>query len=326
MRTSKDKSYIISEDIFTILNGKGYPQDHYSKKGIVLPSKTSVDRIRKYFYRNLRKIFPNIHIYSESQMNNAMSKLVQNSPLPIIALDRIHTPDDPKITHFLDLTRSYCKDTKTCTLTTRDPPHLSLQEAITPIAQELKKKGIQEIALLDDVIFGGGTIKEIAHTFKEEGIQVSSFLGVICTKDGKEKLHSHGSVSCAFEIDNFHDQICERDFYFGISHSGTLQKNQDDSYEKKPYFLPFGDPVSRASIPKDKQLAFSITCLRCSLMLWQKIEKLSGKKILIEDLPEKIYRCSSKKSRVIDVIKKELISLTRKKKKSLLCTKAKERA
>ena len=46
------------------------------------------------------------------------------------------------------------------------------------------------------------------------------------------------------------DQICERDFYFGIAGSGISIKINEEIV-KAPYFLPFGNPVERASIPQD---------------------------------------------------------------------------
>ena len=52
------------------------------------------------------------------------------------------------------------------------------------------------------------------------------------------------------------DQICERDFYFGIAGSGiSVQTNTQ--VVKAPYFLPFGNPIERASIPENSATYFS---------------------------------------------------------------------
>ncbi len=83
------------------------------------------------------------------------------------------------------------------------------------------------------------------------------------------------------------DQICERDFYFGIPGSGISLKKDTQVY-KAPYFLPYGNPVERASIPEEYAKYFSDTCIKRSIKLWEEIENLSKRKLLIKDLPEKI--------------------------------------
>ena len=87
------------------------------------------------------------------------------------------------------------------------------------------------------------------------------------------------------------DQICERDFYFGIAGSGiSVQTNTQ--VVKAPYFLPFGNPIERASIPQNAATYFSNSCITRSILLWQEIEKLSKRKIYIKDLPEQIQNTS----------------------------------
>lgn len=98
------------------------------------------------------------------------------------------------------------------------------------------------------------------------------------------------------------DQICERDFYFGVAGSGISIKN-DDSIYKAPYFIPYGNPFERASIPKEYENIFSIGCINRSISLWEEIEKLSNKKILIKDLPEKIFN-TNENDEVIKTLKK----------------------
>lgn len=100
------------------------------------------------------------------------------------------------------------------------------------------------------------------------------------------------------------DQICERDFYFGIAGSG-ISVQTGTKITKSPYFLPFGKPVERASIPKEYEQYFSNTCIARSITLWEEIERLSNKKILIKDLPEQITN-TNPNDEVIKVLKKGL--------------------
>lgn len=98
------------------------------------------------------------------------------------------------------------------------------------------------------------------------------------------------------------DQICERDFYFGIAGSG-ISVLTNTEVVKAPYFLPFGNPVDRASIPEYYEEYFSNSCINRSIALWNEIERLSKRKILIQDLPE-IIQNTSPNEEVIKVLKK----------------------
>lgn len=97
------------------------------------------------------------------------------------------------------------------------------------------------------------------------------------------------------------DQVCERDFYFGIAGSGIMV----DTNYKAPYFLPFGNPNERASIPASSEKEFSVGCLRRSLNLWEEIEYLSKKEIYMRDLPERIIK-TKVEDRVVKLLKKEM--------------------
>ena len=98
------------------------------------------------------------------------------------------------------------------------------------------------------------------------------------------------------------DQICERDFYFGIAGSGISVK-QNNEVLKAPYFKPYGNPVERSSVPKNEEIRFSLTCLKRSIELWQEIERLNKKRILISELPERIIDTNSEEE-VIKTLKK----------------------
>ena len=100
------------------------------------------------------------------------------------------------------------------------------------------------------------------------------------------------------------DQICERDFYFGIAGSGISIKTKKEVL-KAPYFLPFGDPINRASIPKEYATYFSKTCIKRSIILWEEIERLTKRKILINELPEKINN-TNQNEEIIKTLRKEL--------------------
>ncbi len=100
------------------------------------------------------------------------------------------------------------------------------------------------------------------------------------------------------------DQICERDFYFGIAGSG-ISVRTSTNIVKAPYFLPFGNPVKRASIPIESATYFSNSCITRSILLWQEIEMLSNRKLYIKDLPEQIQN-TNQDEEIIKTLKKGL--------------------
>ena len=101
------------------------------------------------------------------------------------------------------------------------------------------------------------------------------------------------------------DQVCERDFYFGVACSGIATKTPEGIIKKAPYFYPYGDPIARASIPKNYAEIFSKNCIRRSIILWQEIERLSNKKFYIKDLPENIVN-TKEENEIIYTLKKGL--------------------
>ena len=143
--------------------------------------------------------------------------------------------------------------------------------------------------LLDDVIFSGSVIEYISKLFKENGIDVVGAIAAISSIDGYTMFNNlKEKVNCGYLMGkDVIDEICERDFYYGIAQSG-MARLVDGKVYKAPYFMPFGDPVARASVPTDRKEYFSTMCVNLSLDLWEEIEKLSKREIMNNELPERI--------------------------------------
>lgn len=154
----------------------------------------------------------------------------------------------------------------------------------------LQTIGETEIILADDVVFTGTVLRSIIKKFSNFGIKVIGVRSCISSYEGNEYFNSRLplGLKCGILMSkDVIDQICERDFYFGIAGSGISVKKANTIY-KAPYFRPFGDPVARASIPPEYESFFSNSCLYRSILLWEEIEKLSNRSILIKELPERI--------------------------------------
>lgn len=170
--------------------------------------------------------------------------------------------------------------------------------------KQINQKGI---ILADDVVFSGSVLRSIIQLFKEYNITVVGISTCIARKEAYDYFNStlKYGIKTGYLMDKgVIDQICERDFYFGIAGSG-ISVQTGTTIAKAPYFLPFGKPVERASIPKEYEKFFSNTCISRSISLWQEIERLSKRKIFIKELPEYIQN-TSPNDEVIKVLKKGL--------------------
>jgi len=185
-----------------------------------------------------------------------------------------------------------------------------VEKQIAFLSSIFNELGVKEIILADDVVFTGSVLKTIISEFKKYNINV---IGIrTCISASESYLNFNRTLplglKCGYLMsDQVIDQICERDFYFGIAGSGiSIIKNNE--VFKAPYFKPYGDPVNRSSIPIIEEQRFSLTCLRRSLELWQEIERLNKRKILIKELPERIVDTNENDS-VIKTLKKGMNEL-----------------
>lgn len=225
--------------------------------------------------------------------------------IPIISLDRIYLDIDDESIIFLDCTRLEGNDD----LVSRKNPNdiNNVEKQIETIAEMLKNINETKIVLADDVVFSGSVLRTIINLFKKNDIEVVGISCCIARKDSYEYFNKtlKEGIKTNFLMENIIDQICERDFYFGIVGSGISIKNKDGKITKAPYFKPFGNPVIRASIPQKWEVYFSQSCIIRSIELWNEIEKISNKKFIINDLPEKINN-TNKNEEIIKVLRKEL--------------------
>lgn len=187
---------------------------------------------------------------------------------------------------------------------------MNVEEQVKRISEILRLQGMREIVLVDDVIFTGTVLRTLKDLFWQNGISVIGIRGAISMEESYQNFNRELplGLKCGYRLEEgIIDQICERDFYFGIAQSGISVMGENGIY-KSPYFRPFGNPVERASIPKEKEIEFSKGCLRRSIALWEEIEKLSGKSFKIEDLPETIIN-TKEEEKVVRVLKKGMRNL-----------------
>jgi len=295
---------VFSNDIGRILKGNNALNFNYEKLGLKIPNSTFIKSLRENFSLCTNRIFNNVTIISEEEMLKRMDNMVDRyfGDLPIISLDKVYSYCDEKNIMFLDCTRMSGDDE----LVSRNDINnkSSVKNQINQISRNLKNN---QIILLDDVVFSGNVLRKIINEFAKNNVEVVGIVSGICTNDSYNYFNKNlkYGVSSGYLLgEGVIDQICERDFYFGIAQSGISIRKNNEIY-KAPYFLPYGDPCQRASIPKEYEESFSRECIERSIQLWSEIEKNSNKKIFINDLPEKINNVNENEE-VTKVLKRSI--------------------
>lgn len=224
-----------------------------------------------------------------------------------IYFNEFNSNDNSSENYFLDCTR--IEGSKKLVSRNNANESGNVEKQIQTISNSLNKKGKKQIVLVDDVVFSGEVLRSIIKEFQKYGIEVIGIRACISTEKSYEyfnqSLERGLKCGCLLGKDVI-DQVCERDFYFGIAQSGISAFDEKGEIYKAPYFKPFGNPVERASIPKESEIFFSNGCLLRSMFLWKLIEDKTGKKIYTKDMPEKILGVSENE-RIVNVLKKGLI-------------------
>ncbi len=284
------KGVVFSNDINLILNGKNSLNYKYNEKGIIVPTDSFIRDLRDDFKKISKRTYgDDVVIIDEYAMSYYMNMFLDKfkEKYPIVSMDDIYVTCDNKRVFSLDCTRmSGSKD-----MVPRSNPldKDGVRKQIETLAEIFKSQNEKEIMLLDDVIFSGSVIEYISKIFKENGIDVVGAIAAISSIDGYTMFNGlKEKVNCGYLMEkDVLDEICERDFYYGIAQSG-MARLVDGKVYKAPYFMPFGDPVARASVPLDRKEYFSTMCVNLSLDLWEEIERLSKREIMNNELPERI--------------------------------------
>ena len=292
-----EKGIVFSEDIDRIFDGINAFDFNYQFR----PSKETIRYDRKDFRQDTCRIFRNnVTIVSEDQMmdvNNLFDRTI-----PVVTLDKIYIKPDEKNIFFLDCTRVSGTDE---IIARKDE---SVDDQITRIANSLPSK---EILLADDVVFTGRVLNTLIEKFKEKGITVVGIVAGISSWKAFIKYNKElrlGIETNFLMAEKVKDQICERDFYLGVAGSGIMLSKE--SKEKQPYFIPFGDPKTRASIPERSVRKFSIGCIERSIRLWEDIDSQRGTETLMSELPEKIAGTNDKDP-VVKTLRRTLKTINR---------------
>ena len=220
-------------------------------------------------------------VLDHEELAHGLQSLIYNHKRgDAVALDRAYVGDD--FARHFEVTRAV--NGRFESIGTMPRPHApSISEQLDYI---VANSG-QELTLVDDVIFSGDAIVEVASLFEERGARVSTVLAAVAIGEGRQKIEKTGiEVVSVVDYDEVADEICERDFVAGIPFSGRTVYREDGRHYSAPYFAPFGLPEKWASIG-DKEVArrLSIYCIERSIELWSTIEGYNGITISHREVP-----------------------------------------
>lgn len=281
------KPYVVSADIYLLL------VKWAKQKGFTLPNEEFFLKLRKEFSTYMSKIFSNFELISEEEILEHSSNVVSKNNVPIISLDTIYFSSD----YLIELTRSVSPEGLDKGLR-----HRFGSESLFRQLNVLKKSGIKEVCLYDDVIFSGVLAERIIRLLSILGINISKFYAGIGIQEGIDKIENSFSieVNCAHTYDQVVDEVCERDFYLGISYSG--RSLIDGENFGLSYILPFGKPEAWASIPNEYQESFSFFCINQTIKLFEEIENSSNIIVDCSDIDRKVPN-QPKIGRYVDFLK-----------------------
>lgn len=165
----------------------------------------------------------------------------------------------------------------------------------------LKDKGFKDVCLVDDVIFSGVLTERVVQSLSHLGISVPVVCAGIGIQEGINRITtSSRSIHCLKTYGDVMDEVCERDFYLGVPYSGRSLCNSQNI--GLPYILPYGKPDKWASIPVLSQKPFSEFCINQTTILFEEIEKTSGRIIDCSDIERKVLG-QPEKGRYVDFLR-----------------------
>ncbi len=267
-----NKTYVVSADIYLLM------EEWAAQNGFVLPSREFFCQLRGEFSDYMCRVFPNFELVSEDEISRGLARLVAESGLPIISLDRVYFESERKL-EIARLVDKYGND--------RGLGHRAGTPPLGQQIRQLQMSGVRDAVVVDDVVFTGALLERIIGLLSRAHIRVPLICAGVGIAEGINRINgTKREIRCVRTYNEVVDEVCERDFYPGVPLSGRLLVGGDNI--GVPYLLPFGKPESWASIPSEHTTDFSQFCLHQTVTLFDEIERYSDKQVLCRDLGRKV--------------------------------------
>jgi len=255
-------------------------------------SSDTVDAFRTAVQCALRECVGESQWIPDQELKDGLAELTARCSMPIVSLDPIYAPTNLP----LSLTRLVDDQLADAGYGARDGSPIHLRSLVRSIVEKLTER---DIALVDDVLFSGAMMEHLISLFAEHNVRVRRIFAGVAIGEGVDRLSAiNCPVSSVFFYPEVIDEICERDFLPGAPMSGrTIRARQNTG---APYLLPFGKPVTWASIPVEKERTFSMAVLRASADFYDTIP------LRVEELPRHIFDISTKKDELVSHVLRKM--------------------
>ena len=167
------------------------------------------------------------------------------------------------------------------------------------IAGALDKLSGKDIVIVEDGAFTGGTLDYLLGIMQGRGSSVKAIVLGILFPDAEKVIRERfdGQLLCYRKADDVLDWMPSHDFFPFFPNSGRVigghlagkcfpTYTEDHMSLSMPYIMPYGKPGEWASIKTNgyKAANFSRQCLTSALNIFQAMEEINGRRIMIKDL------------------------------------------
>lgn len=294
--------YVVSEDIDILVSR------WCSKVNLSSPDKDFYVGLRSKMKGFLQDIFARVTFVSSQEIREGLLASIavhKQDGLTVVSLERAYI-EDGEIDGRIELTRTVDGDG-------RDIVIRSVRNNTIRKCLQFEQFRDKKIALIDDVVFTGGTTIETIKELHKVHANVHAITAAIGKKEGVDyiKRSTFGVigqpsplvVDCLKEFDDIMDQVCERDFYPGVPYSGREHFGVD--LAAFPYLLPFGKPDEWASIPGKETKQFSCLCIDNAVALFEEIERVNGITVTCSMIPRPVFGSPKDGTRFVTFLKEK---------------------
>jgi len=142
---------------------------------------------------------------------------------------------------------------------------------------------------IDEVVFTGETAIKAIKTLNLKGANIKTVISYIATIESKRFLEDRGiDMKAAYYISAKTDDTVDARDMLLFPQGGRTVIDKNGNLAKQPRFLPFGSPRARFGISRWNEKSFSENFVYLNRYLFQEMEKLNGRKIAVNELPEPV--------------------------------------
>lgn len=166
----------------------------------------------------------------------------------------------------LGISRAFTHGGRVDTGITARPGFASIEAQVSTLPQG------QEVTIVEDDIFTGGTMRRILAMLNAKGIRVKKV--VVGIKVGTPELDVPVVALDSYQPSEIFDLSDPRDFLVGAHGAGLVVKCDDGELVRAPYLLPFVDVGARCSMSAAAADEFSLRMWVANIHFWERFPRV----------------------------------------------------